>query len=636
MTIFFTCTTLQRWSEEPDTLPPSLAAGQKYGTFVKHFTLGSLLFTMGGLITSSHMLNGLISDACLEVGIMVVILCCGCVNILAASPFLLVKMLGTSPDAVWGPTMYFSDSRSLLVFHGFVAGTHIVLPIRWHMLLLLDGVSLALFGSFMFGVGGPEGDSSAINFFMLMGLVALVSLGHRGHELTERMVFVAFVKEKTLRFEMEFHLEQQSRRDAEDETIIQRDGGSEDASLPMTTDTGKLFTTFGMCDTSASEKLAGIRDVAMREHWLIDPNEIDVLTEKVLGEGAFGVVYRGIYCGAPVAVKLSRASLTGENMRHFQQLANEIRILRQGRHPNIVFFYGTILDTESRLGMVVEQVDGPALCTFVSHECAKEPRTQHAISVGIASALMFLHSRKTCVVHGDLKSTNVLIAKHDSCVQAKLLDFGLARMLTRCARPLGGSLLWVAPEVFRCDVRQRPKASADIFSFGRVMYLVVTRRKPLEDMDVQTLAECLNEARFPPLKWPKTSALEDYAKDIVDPEVFRGDARQRIKASADIFSFGRVIYLVVTRMKPLDDMDMQTLSECLHEARFPPLLWPKTSALEDYAKDLVDKCLNVQESLRPSSKDVYEAIIAWPVNSSKADAEGVRDRWHDPSLPSIV
>jgi len=156
----------------------------------------------------------------------------------------------------------------------------------------------------------------------------------------------------------------------------------------------------------------------VKEHWLISPHEIDLSTENVLGQGAFGVVYRGIYNGAPVAVKLSRTELSGEDLRHFRQLANEIRLSRQGRHPNLVLFYGAILDTERRLGMVIEQVAGPALCTLVLHECAKEQRTQYAVSVGIASALMFLHSRKPCIVHGDLKSSDVLVAKHSSCVQA--------------------------------------------------------------------------------------------------------------------------------------------------------------------------------------------------------------------------
>jgi len=78
-------------------------------------------------------------------------------------------------------------------------------------------------------------------------------------------------------------------------------------------------------------------------------------------------------------------------------------------------------------------------------------------------------------------------------------------------------------------------------------------------------------------------------------------------------------------------MDGQAVVECLNEARFPPLVRPKTSALEDCANEVVDRCLNVQESLRPSMKDVYEAILAWPLDASKAEAEDARDRKQGPS-----
>merc|ERR1712007_88272 len=153
------------------------------------------------------------------------------------------------------------------------------------------------------------------------------------------------------------------------------------------------------------------------------------------------------------------------------------------------------------------------------------------------------------------------VEKKAFCVQPKLLDFGLARLLTRRPRPLGGTRPWMAPEAFRRDASLRPKPSADVFSCGRL------------------------------------------------------------------------IYFVVTRMEPLKGMDKKAIVRCLHEARFPALDWPKASALEDASKNTVDECLKVPECLRPSAKELYEAIVAWPFDSSIKMLKGALDRKQGTTSP---
>jgi len=95
----------------------------------------------------------------------------------------------------------------------------------------------------------------------------------------------------------------------------------------------------------------------------------------------------------------------------------------------------------------------------------------------VASALRYLHSRTPKVVHGDLKSGNIFVESCRELPIAKLLDFGLSRLLTRNAKPLGGTLVWMAPEVVA-----RKKGSvdtpSDVFSFGCVMLFCLTGLKP--------------------------------------------------------------------------------------------------------------------------------------------------------------
>lgn len=119
---------------------------------------------------------------------------------------------------------------------------------------------------------------------------------------------------------------------------------------------------------------------------------------------------------------------------------------------------------------------------------SEESRVQ--IIVGLSSALCHLHSVKPPVVHGDLKPSNVLVVHERPCVpvKAKLLDFGLARALTKHANPLGGTPLWAAPEVSHGT---KPSAAADVFSFGRLLFLIVTSVYPSDHAEEYSEQEML-------------------------------------------------------------------------------------------------------------------------------------------------
>ncbi|CAE8607612.1 unnamed protein product [Polarella glacialis] len=79
-----------------------------------------------------------------------------------------------------------------------------------------------------------------------------------------------------------------------------------------------------------------IASLGVAEHWLIDSGSLAWQTLKTLGHGAFGMVFEAHFCGTKVAVKTPRESrMTGSALRSF---ANELRVLRHVRHPNIVLF----------------------------------------------------------------------------------------------------------------------------------------------------------------------------------------------------------------------------------------------------------------------------------------------------------
>lgn len=91
----------------------------------------------------------------------------------------------------------------------------------------------------------------------------------------------------------------------------------------------------------------------------------------------------------------------------------------------------------------------------------------------IASGVRFLHSSKPPVIHGDLKSQNILI---DSKFRAKLSDFGFSNLKPEKAT---GTPLWMAPELLSGQSLNTTKT--DMYSVGVIMYEIFARKEPYYD-----------------------------------------------------------------------------------------------------------------------------------------------------------
>lgn len=215
---------------------------------------------------------------------------------------------------------------------------------------------------------------------------------------------------------------------------------------------------------------------------------------EILGEGGMSFVYKAVDKeeGRVFAVKVLKSS--GDSSRA-ASFAREIEAASQLDHPNLVAIYESGTSLDQRPFALMDYVDGPSLAEVLSKEVFVEQERALDLFMQIGEGLSYAHSRG--IVHLDLKPSNVLINQSSSAEIAKIVDFGIARIMTDNAKELAttdeivGSLLYMSPEQCKGDAVD---SRSDIYSFGCLMYEVLTGRAPLVgENPVKTIMKQLHE-----------------------------------------------------------------------------------------------------------------------------------------------
>ena len=258
--------------------------------------------------------------------------------------------------------------------------------------------------------------------------------------------------------------------------------------------------------------------------------------EEKLGEGGMGIVFRALdtHLGRPVAIKVLKAGRAGaEQKRRFVQEAKAASALN---HPNIVHIYD-ISESGGVDYIAMEFVEGETLDRLIPPRGMKlNVALRHAIA--IAGALAKAHAAN--IVHRDLKPSNIM-AQPDGVV--KILDFGLAKLLEPGGsaafaaddRPqseegtIVGTLAYMSPEQAQGGaVDQR----SDIFSFGTVLYEMVTGRRAFQGSNRgATMAALLAQEPPPPGELAAGIPLE---LDSAILRCLRKDPRRRWQSFTDL------------------------------------------------------------------------------------------------------
>ncbi|ETL97874.1 TKL protein kinase [Phytophthora nicotianae] len=202
----------------------------------------------------------------------------------------------------------------------------------------------------------------------------------------------------------------------------------------------------------------------------------DIEDVKQLGSGAFATVWLVEYRKSQLLAS-KRLRPERRTKKHTSNFVEEIKLIANFDHPNLVKLIGAAWTIESDLQALLEYMDGGDLRQYLSD--ASTPFgwsfRKFDIAIGIIEALVYLHSFVPPLVHRDLKSKNVLLS---SDFQAKLSDFGTSRFrsVENTMTAGVGTGRWLAPEVIRGDTDYG--CSADIYSFGALLTELDTNQIP--------------------------------------------------------------------------------------------------------------------------------------------------------------
>ncbi|CAM8889430.1 hypothetical protein QQ045_027532 [Rhodiola kirilowii] len=244
-----------------------------------------------------------------------------------------------------------------------------------------------------------------------------------------------------------------------------------------------------------------------KEEWEIELSKLDI--RNVIAHGTYGTVYKGVYDGQDVAVKvldwgedgMATPAETATLRATFRQ---EVAVWHKLDHPNVTKFVGASMGTSDlkipsksssaddhparACCVVVEYLNFGTLKSYlIKHSGKKLPfKTVVKLALDLARGLSYLHSEK--IVHRDVKTENMLLTAQ---ITLKIADFGVARVEAQNPKDMTGAtgtLGYMAPEVLDGKPYNR---KCDVYSFGICLWEIYCCDMPYRNLSFAELSSAV-------------------------------------------------------------------------------------------------------------------------------------------------
>lgn len=226
--------------------------------------------------------------------------------------------------------------------------------------------------------------------------------------------------------------------------------------------------------------------------------------QSVLGLGAMGVVYLAYdsVLDRKVVLKFLSRHLCQDQVSR-SRFQREAQAVAQLNHPNIVTIY-EICEHGGLPFIAMEHVEGGSLDDYIENRRLSVEEVLE-LAIQISDGLTEAHSHG--IIHRDIKPSNILVSKRG---RAKIVDFGLALLLGKGLTPPPGMIVgtaeYMSPEQAQGLVAD---ARSDLFSFGVVLYKILTGKSPFSGKNfTETFKTILETKPLPMVEYSTNIPVE--------------------------------------------------------------------------------------------------------------------------------
>ncbi|ONK72680.1 uncharacterized protein A4U43_C04F21970 [Asparagus officinalis] len=254
-----------------------------------------------------------------------------------------------------------------------------------------------------------------------------------------------------------------------------------------------------------------MREIGLRRFSL---GEIEKATkcfskECLLGSGAFGNVYRGMFDGGKIlAIKKAHV----DSYDSILEFKNEVELLWRVKHPNLVGLAGFCQEADQKI-LVYEYVPNGCLLDYIAGR-QKKPLTwmqRVHIAIGAAKGIAHLHEGVTpSIIHRDVKPSNILIGEGFG---PKVSDFGLVKSgpvgdASHVSSQIKGTPGYLDPEY--CSSYHLTTFS-DVYSFGVILLQLISARRAVD--------HSRPASQYHIIDWARPSLDKGTVEEIIDADL---------------------------------------------------------------------------------------------------------------------